>query len=126
MVVFDVERLANVPTSSFKCENRARTMHVKGEPMQAVSNLAYLQGSKYINHRVFYPQECFTKRLLNIETLFQYFTVPLKHNVGNLVKQWFDRWLLIGITYGPFLYVLTLLLNQLQTYLNRTGRAEWL
>ena len=71
MVVFDVERLAKVPTSNFKCENGAKTMHVKGEPMQAVSNTAYLLSSKYINQRVCYPQQCFTKRLLNIETLFQ-------------------------------------------------------
>ena len=55
MVVFDVERLAKVPTSSFKCENEAKIMHEEREAMQAVSNLAYLLSSNYVNHRGCYP-----------------------------------------------------------------------
>ena len=43
MVVFDVERLAKVLTSSFKCENGAKPMHVKAEPMLEYSTFAEQQ-----------------------------------------------------------------------------------
>ena len=71
MVSFDVERLAKVPTSNFNYENEAEIMHVEREPMQAIWDLACLLSSKYINHGAFSQQECCTKRLLSIESLFQ-------------------------------------------------------